>query len=158
MYGNEVWKPVKGYEAYYAVSNIGRVSSLRQGRIMTPTDNVHGYMIVSFRVNGHRKNQYVHRLVAEHFIENPKNHKYVNHIDYDVKNNRADNLEWCTQQENIKHSVKHMRKPNSTPTKSATGEKYIYKRNNRYRVNYKGKEKTFLNIQEAIRYRNGVIG
>ena len=30
----------------------------------------------------------------------------MNHIDANVKNNTVNNLEWCTQSENIKHSIK----------------------------------------------------
>lgn len=163
----ETWKDIAGYEGLYQVSNLGRVKSLKfrnnrgvkdRVRMMTPTDNGKGYLIVSFKVNGHRKNHYVHRLVAEHFVENLANCKYVNHIDYDTKNNRCDNLEWCTQQENVRYSAKNMRKPNSTPAKSATGEKYIYRRNNKFRVNYKGKDKLFLHLEDAVAYRNGVVG
>jgi hypothetical protein len=52
-----------------------------------------------------RKNFYVHRLVAEIFIPNPNNYPNVNHIDLNRKNNSKDNLEWCTQLQNINHSV-----------------------------------------------------
>lgn len=43
---------------------------------------------------------YVHRLVAQHFIPNPDNLAEVNHKDFDITNNKVENLEWCTSNHN----------------------------------------------------------
>ena len=73
----------------------------RHGKILTPIDNGRGYMKVELKHNGKKRKAYVHRLVAEAFIENPNNKPFVNHIDNNPSNNFVDNLEWCTHQENV---------------------------------------------------------
>lgn len=48
----------------------------------------------------------LHKLVAEHFLENPNpsTHTQVNHIDGNRYNNAVSNLEWCTPSKNVKHA------------------------------------------------------
>lgn len=162
----ERWKPIIGYEDNYEISDFGRVKSLvfkngtvtkRKERILTPTDNGNGYLIISLIKGGKRKNHYIHRLVADAFVARPTGKNVVNHKDFNKKNNNYKNLEWCTQKENIDYSICNMKKPKKA-TKSKTGEKYIYIRNGRYRLSIKGKtDKTFLTLEEAIRYRNEVL-
>jgi len=168
----EIWKDISGYEGFYAVSNLGRVKRLKRwngGRgykvyedyesIMRQTDNGHGYLIVGLRHDKKRKNHYVHRLVAQAFLDNPHGYKVVNHIDYDKHNNQIDNLEWCTQRKNIQHSAINMRKP-IKPINTNTGERYITYRANRdkYRVIIKLKEYgSFKTLEEAIKKRNEVL-
>lgn len=102
---NEVWKDCKGYEGLYQISNEGRVWSVRKQRILSPHKKNNGYLeILLTPVNGKRKYERVHRLVALAFIEQPDGCTVVNHLDGDKTNNRVDNLEWCTVQRNTKHA------------------------------------------------------
>lgn len=94
----EHWKPITGYEGRYEVSDLGRVRSLLQPKpyIMIGSMSAYGYRMVQLSNNGKIHSFTVHRLVALHFIPNPHNYPIINHKDENKLNNRADNLEWCT--------------------------------------------------------------
>lgn len=104
----EVWKDIDGYEGLYQVSNMGKVRSLKRnntnGKILRKCINKRGYEVVYFSKGNKKYAQRVHRLVAIAFIPEAKNKPQVNHIDGNKLNNCMNNLEWCTQSENIKHA------------------------------------------------------
>lgn len=114
---NEIWKPIKGFEDKYEVSNYGRVKSLNRttvdcngnvryykGRLLKLKPNkVRGYTAVRLYKNGKVNHIEVHRLVGIHFIPNPDNLPVINHLNTIRHNNHVDNLEWCSYGENIKH-------------------------------------------------------
>jgi len=113
----EVWKPIEGYEGFYEVSNLGRVRSYKPKAnskllrritpvILTPQINEHGYMVICLGGRKSLKTWRVHRLVAMHFVENTEGKPFVNHIDGNKSNNKANNLEWCTKSENMVHAVR----------------------------------------------------
>ena len=64
------------------------------------------YLRVDIRRNKKLEVFTVHRMVAECYIPNPDNKPHVNHIDGDKYNNNVNNLEWCTQSENMLHAYK----------------------------------------------------
>ena len=109
----EHWKDIKGYEGRYQVSNLGRVKSLPvqtatkffKGEVLTLMRHKGGYCLVNLS----RKTFYVHRLVAEAFVENPNGYKCVNHKDEDKSNNSAENLEWCTTKYNNNYGTRNKR-------------------------------------------------
>lgn len=134
----ELWKPIYGYENFYEVSNFGNVRSfpkvVRSGRGKTikksvalkPQRRQHGYLAVWLYANGTRKQVSVHRLVAEAFCEKKDGCNEVNHIDEDKTNNHADNLEWCTRQENATHGSRTARiaEKNTNGKRSKPVEQY----------------------------------
>ena len=88
------------------MSSLGRIRSARRGSILHPsTDGRRGYEFVNVQVGARRRHCPVHRLVAEVFCPNPDITTYtqVNHKDDNPANNRADNLEWCTPEQNIRY-------------------------------------------------------
>lgn len=104
-------KPIHNCNGYYIDSN-GDIYSNKKGYLiqLKPYTDSQGHykMIKLITNNGKRKNYLIHRLVAEHYIDNPMNLPEVNHKDNDMKNNQADNLEWCSRQYNLEQSYKTM--------------------------------------------------
>lgn len=112
----EIWEPIKGYEGFYIVSNLGRVMStnktveswnglkLRKGKVLKSSLTKKGYVRISLSKFGDKTNFFVHRLVAEMFIENLFNLPEVNHKDGNKSNNVSTNLEWVTKPENHIHA------------------------------------------------------
>ena len=99
----KIWKPIIGYENLYKINNYGEVLSLRSNKILKPNNNGIGYFIIQLCKNGKRKNYLIHRLVAEHFLDNPNNLPEVNHKDEDKSNNFVNNLEWCKHKYNMNY-------------------------------------------------------
>ena len=102
-----IFKDIKGYEGLYQVSNHGEVKSLISKKILNPRKSPNGYYRVALYSGKKPTNHSIHVLVANSFIENPNNKSQVNHRNGDKKDNRAENLEWVTPSENIKHAYKN---------------------------------------------------
>lgn len=101
----EKWQDIFNYKGYYRISNFGNVKSLhRKERILKYKKSKNGYCQVCLYKHHIRKMYTVHRLVATHFIDNPKNKSEVNHLDGNKLNNHMTNLEWATRLENQKHA------------------------------------------------------
>lgn len=116
----EIWKPVVGWEGLYSVSNFGRVRReawnyprYTKPKILKAHPACRRYpkvvLVCTFENRG-KKTCSVHRIVAQAFVPNEEGKPQVNHIDSDVMNAHASNLEWTTQKENIQYAFEQGRK------------------------------------------------
>lgn len=102
----EIWKPIKNYENYYEISNLGNVKNIKTQKILIGDKNNMGYRRVIL-YNPIKKRFFIHRLVAYHFCDGYKPNLIVNHKDGNKLNNCANNLEWVTRSENDLHAYRN---------------------------------------------------
>lgn len=110
----EVWKYIPDVEGYI-VSNTGKVMSLPKlgnkltgkiktngsnGKLLKPRKQFQGYWQVGLAMNGKKKFEYVHRLVAKAFLKTRRGCDIVMHKDDNPSNNNVSNLKWGTHYEN----------------------------------------------------------
>lgn len=88
----------------YLINEKGDIFSTIKNRLLRPYKNNKGYLNTSLYLNNSRYRFLVHRLVALNFIENYENKDTVNHKDGNKLNNDISNLEWMSNEENLKHS------------------------------------------------------
>lgn len=102
----ENFKYANYYGIQYKIYADGTIVGPKRG-IIKQRENSDGYMEITLGTTDNRHARIkVHRVVAEQFVPNPLGLPEVNHIDFNRKNNNADNLEWTTHQENVRHSAK----------------------------------------------------
>jgi parvulin-like peptidyl-prolyl isomerase len=114
----EVWRPVRGWEGVYSVSDAGRIRyeqhrggtyNRRAGDMATPCVGVDGYLFVGLSRVGEREDRatvQVHRIVCEAFHgAPPAGREQVNHKNGCRTDNAAGNLEWVSPLENTRHAI-----------------------------------------------------
>ena len=102
----EIWKPIKGFEDKYYISNKGNVLAKNyersgKSKLLKPTLSTTGYLKVELWTGTKRKIYKLHRLIAEAFIPNPQNKQFIGHINTIKTDNRIENLRWVTRSENM---------------------------------------------------------
>ncbi len=114
----EIWKDIYNYEGYYQISNFGNIKSLSRlcknnngsfikKETILKQNLINNYYGVRLSKDNVQTTKKIHRLLAEHFIENTLSLPQVNHKDGIKTNNSLSNLEWCDASYNQIHAIKH---------------------------------------------------
>lgn len=118
----------------FEISNYGRIKQYSNSEVkLVKKTYINGYQNLPLKqaVNGKQTSRYVHRLVAEHFLEKPEDGYCVVHLNYDKTDNRTQNLKWVNKQGKIAHLDKNPRYKNSirrTNTKLTEAKVRLLKR------------------------------
>lgn len=104
----------------YLVDETGKIWSNKTHKYLKPAYTHGGYASVElFNGKGSRR-LLIHRIVAKCFLPNPSKLPQVNHKDENPKNNRVDNLEWCTAKYNMNYGngaqTRHLKIDYSKPS------------------------------------------
>lgn len=120
---NEVWKDI---DNSYKISNYGRIKKMTyekypEGKLMLP------YAKKRFKnklvVKIHGKEIFIHKLVAEYYVENPNNYNGVYHKNGILHDNYHMNLEWASKSELGKMGAKKQNyRPSIIAIDNNTGE------------------------------------
>jgi len=125
----------------YMIYENGTVFNIKANKAVSPVYDKDGYCKIRLTVDGKRIKKSLHRIVALAFIENAENLPHINHVDGNKKNNKVENLEWCTPSQNNQHAY-------DTGLKRKNGEHYNARRVTC--VSLDGNTKTFQCIKEAL--------
>lgn len=93
----------------YTIDTLGVVVNVTQNKVLKGTSIRKNNRYVKIHLD---KFYPLHKLVAEHFLPNPKGFTEVNHKDGNRYNNCASNLEWCSHRTNMKHAYENGLKSN----------------------------------------------
>ncbi len=153
----EKWKIID-FASNYQISNTGLVRNRTTSYILKGRETMNGYLQVCLKIDDKNKfmNEYIHRLVAQYWLENSNNKKEVNHKDGNKHNNNVNNLEWVTAKENSNHRVNVLNKKITDNKKVGMFDK----NNNLIQIfnsvvaagQYFGKSR--VNIDNALRHKN----
>ncbi|MFD0799646.1 HNH endonuclease [Maribacter chungangensis] len=110
-YRKEEWKEIQFDDKIadnfrFKISNYGRILNCNGAEEkLVKKQYINGYQNLPLKQkrNGKSTSRYVHKLVAEHFLEKKEGDRFVIHLDYDKTNNRVDNLKWVTKREKEVH-------------------------------------------------------
>lgn len=150
---NEKWHIL--LDNAYLISNLGRIYSIPYKRIMKTRIDKYGYENVSLKKIKSCP-MTVHRIIAKHFIPNPENKPQVNHINGIKTDNRIENLEWCTVQENITHSVQNGLKGTTKGQKRKYRVEQPLRRKEVEEIDFNGKIINYFESQSDASKKTGI--
>ena len=84
----------------YVIYEDGIIINTKTNLTITQGISQDGYPRVCLKVDGKQKNRFVHRLLADTYIDNPDGGTVVDHINGVRNDNRLENLRWTTSSGN----------------------------------------------------------
>ena len=132
---------IQGYEGLYKINRKGEILGLKKNKLLKQHTHRLGYLIFFLFKNKKRKQFYIHRLIAIHFIPNPENLPEIDHKDRNRANNNIENLRWSTRSDNQKN--KEIKGSITEEIDKRKKTKNIY-----YRVKVRGKHLKRFKIRE----------
>lgn len=164
----EEWVPVKGWEGFFEVSDLGRVRSLDRetvrsdgrtyrlkGRVKKTGVNSQGYPQVRLSNPDKREVRTVHTLVAEHFCGGRESGMEVCHWNGVKTDCRASNLRWGTRSDNALDKQRHGVDPNLNKTHCPYG--HLYSEENTYVWKGDGRRRCRICIANKKKERRGQL-
>ena len=164
----EIWKDIKNYEGLYQVSNLGDVKTLDKHytsanggtrhikeHVLYKGINHKGYYVVTLCKDGKRAQKFIHRIVAETFIQNTDNKPQVDHIDGDKKNNYVGNLRWVSNKENCNNPNTNYK--NRRPHTEEWKQKMSAKMRGKTRPKHVVKAVQESHYKKVGKYKNGCL-
>ncbi|MGX1024690.1 NUMOD4 domain-containing protein [Psychroflexus sp. MBR-150] len=169
---DEEWKTIEfdddiADDEHFKISNYGRIINCKgKEEILVKRSYINGYenLRVKLKRNGKKSGRYVHKLVAQHFLEQGDG-VYVIHLNYDKTDNHVRNLKWATKEEKENHQFsnpEHKKRPISkkirnsklTETQVIRLKRKIHDPNRRTRIKLIAKEFGISDMQ-LYRIKNG---
>lgn len=126
----EKWEELTFTDRAYEISNYGRLKSyaINKDGVISKNKLSGGYLCATLSISKKRKNIFIHKLVAEHFVlKDDENKKIVIHLDNDKKNNYYRNLKWVSAKECFEHNEKFNAKLHNGFRKNKTSAAKITK-------------------------------
>ena len=124
-----MFKEIPNYNSRYSINENGDVFNNERKSFVKPMLSTSGYHYVHLVKDRKKETKYIHRLVGEVFLGNPKKLPQIDHIDGNKLNNSVSNLRWVTASQNIlaygseKRAISRMRRVKATNT---SGEEIIF--------------------------------
>ncbi|HFU3841866.1 TPA: HNH endonuclease signature motif containing protein [Streptococcus suis] len=95
-----MYKEIPNYNSRYSINEKGEIFNNERRTFVKPMISTSGYQYVHLVKDRKKETKYIHRLVGEAFLENPKKLPQIDHIDGNKLNNSVTNLRWVTASQN----------------------------------------------------------
>ena len=153
----EIWKPIKGFEGFYEISNFGKVKRICTkigkpcNKLLGESPDKSGYIHYSICKNGKVVTKTAASLVMENFVAPRPKNVQVNHKNGNKRDNRPENLEYISRTENIRHARDVLKVKHGHP-----GEDHIFAKLNDKKVREIRNTKNYFGLNSFFAKKFGI--